>query len=48
MMKRECEKEFKKMKKSKSSFMTTLLKAEEDGHVTGIKKRMDPTIKYRL
>ena len=36
------------MKGSQNIFMKTLFKGEENGHCKGIKKRLDPTTKYRL
>lgn len=39
---------FSQMKGVYNTFIGTLLQGEEDGHCKGIKKRMDPTTKYRL
>jgi hypothetical protein len=39
---------FQMMKGSKNKYIETLLKGENDGHCKGIKRRMDPTVKYRL
>lgn len=36
------------MKESHAAYIGTLLQGEEDGHCRGIKKRMDPTTRYRL
>ena len=36
------------MKAVKNLYIKTLLQGEEQGHCTGIKARMDPTMKYRL
>jgi len=39
---------FNMMKKTKNSYIKTLLEGEDLGHCKGIRKRMDPTTKYRL
>ena len=39
---------FEMMKKEKGTYLKTLLSGEDQGHCTGIKKRIDPTIKYKL
>lgn len=39
---------FAEMKESHAGYIQTLLQGEEDGHCKGIKKRMDPTTRYRL
>jgi hypothetical protein len=46
-MKEGASKIFEMMNKSKSFFSKTLLEGEELGHVTGIKDRMDPNLKYQ-
>lgn len=47
-MKDTKERLFARMKDCHSDFVQTLLKGEENGHCSGIKKRMDPTTRYRL
>ena len=47
-MKDDVSKIFTLMKKTKSSFIKTLLEGEDQGHCKGIRKRMDPTTRYRL
>ena len=47
-MKQNATKIFNKMKGTKSHYFRTLLDGEDKGHCHGIKKRMDPTTKYRL
>ena len=39
---------FDLMKKEKVAYIQTLVKGEDEGHCKGIKKRIDPTTKYRL
>jgi hypothetical protein len=36
------------MKKEKKDYFRTLTKGEDDGHCKGIRKRLDPTIRYRI
>jgi hypothetical protein len=36
------------IKRSKTAYFSNLIQCEEEGHVKGIKKRLDPTSKYRL
>lgn len=47
-MKKNASKIFGMMKGTKSHYFRTLLDGEDKGHCHGIKKRMDPTTKYRL
>jgi hypothetical protein len=39
---------FDMMKKYNEQYTQTLIEGEESGHCTGIKKRMDPALKYRM
>ena len=48
IMKKNASKIFGQMKDSYGNYMNTLVKGEDSGHFKGIKKRMDPTTKYRL
>lgn len=36
------------MKEEKRNHIRTLTKGEDDGHCKGIRKRLDPTIRYRI
>ena len=36
------------MKKEKQDYLNTLMKGEDDGHCKGIKKRLDPTMRYKI
>jgi hypothetical protein len=36
------------MKKEKQLYVKTLIEGEESGHCKGIKKRMDPALRYRM
>jgi len=47
-MKESSNKIFDLMKREKISYIKTLVKGEDLGHCKGIKKRLDPTTKYRL
>jgi hypothetical protein len=46
-MKEGANRVFELMNKTKGFFTKTLLEAEEQGHCTGIKDRMDPNLKYQ-
>ena len=47
-LKQEAQKIFELMKKEKKEYIRTLTKGEDDGHCKGIRKRLDPTIRYRI
>jgi len=47
-MKGNSNKIFEKMRTEKKRYLGTLLSGEDNGHCKGIKKRVDPTIKYKL
>ena len=47
-MKENSNKIFEMMKIEKTQYLKTLVAGENDGHCKGIKKRLDPTIKYKL
>jgi hypothetical protein len=36
------------MKKEKKEYLNTLIKGEDEGHCKGIKKRLDPTMRYKI
>ena len=36
------------MKKEKKEYLNTLMKGEDEGHCKGIKKRLDPTMRYKI
>lgn len=47
-MREEAARIFELMRKEKVHYIQTLVKIEDKGHCKGIKKRLDPTTKYRL
>ena len=47
-MKENSQKIFDLMKQEKVTYIKTLVKGEDEGHCKGIKKRLDPAIKYKI
>jgi hypothetical protein len=39
---------FKIINNEKKNYINTLLEGEDNGHCKGIKKRLDPTVKFRI
>lgn len=47
-MKETSDKLISQMHNEKKTYLQTLLLGEKEGHCRGIKKRVDPTIRYKL
>lgn len=47
-MKTNSDKLINQMHQEKKTYLQTLLLGEKDGHCKGIKKRIDPTIRYKI